>query len=205
MSEQNINKKNQGDENIDEMEETDEMTVEEDADASENAFGGEAKNTIVKLRERLKQAESEKQEYLNGWQKTRADYVNSRKNDEEERRLFAKFAEAGLISDILPVLDSFDIAFGREVEWKNLPEEWQKGVRNIYNQLTSTLTARGLKSMHPIGEIFDPSKHEAVANVQTSKKDEDHKILDVIQKGYTLHDKLIRTARVRVGEYVSEV
>lgn len=205
MSEDNINKKNQIEDDIDETEAVDEMTVEEDADASESAFGGEAKKTIAKLRERLKKAESEKQEYLNSWQKTRADYVNSRKNDEEERRSFAKFAEAGLVGDILPVLDSFEIAFGREAEWKNLPEEWQKGVKNIYNQLTSILSARGLKFLNPIGETFDPSKHEAVANIQTSKESEDHKVLDVIQKGYTLHDRLIRTARVRVGEYVPEV
>lgn len=201
MSEENVNKKNGASDDIDEM------AVEEDAEASEDAFGGEAKKTIVKLRERLKRAESESREYLNGWQKARADYINSRKNDEEERRLFAKFAEAGLVSDILPVLDSFDTAFGKEkeTEWKNLPEEWQRGMKSIYNQLMSILAARGLKSVDPIGEVFDPSKHEAVANVQTSKKDEDHKILDVIQKGYTLHDKLIRTARVRVGEYVSGV
>lgn len=202
MSEENINKKN---DDTDGMDEADEMRIEEDADASENAFGGDAKKTIIRLRERLKQAELEKQEYLNGWQKTRADYVNSRKNDEEERRSFAKFAEAGLVSDILSVLDSFELAFSRETEWKNLPEEWQKGVKNIYNQLTSILTARGLKSLNPIGETFDPSKHEAVANVQTDKKEEDHKVLDVIQKGYILHDKLIRTARVRVGEFGTEV
>lgn len=185
--------------NIDkEIEEgADDVVLEAD---EENAEGG-IQNTLKKLRERLKKAEADKQEYLTGWQTTKAEYINSRKRDEETQRALAKFAEAGLIEEILPVLDSFDIALTHADKSEQVSKEWKEGMRNVYNQLMSILTAHGLTQIDPAGQQFDPTVHEAIGTVDTKEQSEDNKVLDVVQKGYAVHGKTVRTARVRVGHF----
>lgn len=178
-------------EHVTDEEATDDI-VPEDEEAG--LFGSRA--TIKKLREKLKEAENAKQEYLTGWQKTKAEYINTRKRDEEASRALSKFAEAGLIEELLPVLDSFDLALAHAKKAGTQPPE---GVTNIYNQMLSVFTAHGLKQVNPIGEEFDPTMHEAIGMIDTDKPEEDNIVLDVLQKGYTLHDKVLRTARVRVG------
>ena len=178
-----------------------EITLEnEDQEA-----GIEGSAAVKKLRDRLKLAEAEKQEYLTGWQKTKAEYINSRKRDEDEKRALAKFAQADLLEELLPTLDSFDSALAHAAKIPDVPTEWQKGMQGIYNQLLSTLAARGLKQVNPLGEPFDPSFHEAIGMIDTDKPTEDHVILDVLQKGYTLYDKTLRTARVRVGHFTENI
>ncbi len=177
----------------------DDVVLEADED---NAEGG-VQNTIKKLRERLKKAEADKQEYLTGWQTTKADYINSRKRDEETQRTLAKFAQAELVEELLPVLDSFDVALNHAKATDTIPKEWNDGMRQVYNQFLTILLGRGVKQINPLGEPFDPNLHEAIGMVDTDKQSEDNKVLDVVQKGYTLHDKLIRTARVRVGHLTS--
>jgi molecular chaperone GrpE len=185
-------------ERVTEEEATDDI-VPEDEEAG--LFGSRA--TIKKLREKLKEAESAKQEYLTGWQKTKAEYINTRKRDEEASRALSKFAAAGLIEELLPALDSFDLALAHAKQaggnGGSASDEWAKGMMNIYNQILSVFTAHGLKQINPIGEEFDPTVHEAIGMIDTDKPEEDNIVLDVLQKGYTLHDKVLRTARVRVG------
>jgi len=156
---------------------------------------------VKKLRERLKKAEMEKEEYLTGWQKERAESVNIRKRAEEEKKEFAKFANENLIMEILPTLDSFDLAFANKESWDKLPKEWTKGIEYIYTQLLSVLESNGVKRIYPIGEKFDPSRDEALDLVQTDKKEDDHKILEIIQPGYTYLGKPIRSTKVKIGEY----
>lgn len=71
----------------------------------------------------------------------------------------------------------------------------------VYLQLLSVLKANGLEEIEAEGEEFNPQFHEAIAMVETNKKEEDHKVLEVFQKGYTLSDKVIRPAKVKIGEY----
>ena len=181
------------------QEEADDVVLEADED---NAEGG-IQHTLKKLRERLKKAEADKQEYLTGWQTTKAEYINSRKRDEETQRTLAKFAQAELVEELLPVLDSFDVALNHAKATDTIPKEWSDGMRQVYNQFLTILIGRGVKQINPLGEPFDPNLHEAIGMVDTDKQSEDNKVLDVVQKGYTLHDKLIRTARVRVGHLTS--
>ena len=94
---------------------------------------------IQKLREKIKKLEKEKEEYLTGWQKERADGVNLRRRAEEEKKEFAKFANEMLVMEILPVLDSFDLAFSNKESWEQIPETWTKGLEYIYSQLLSAL------------------------------------------------------------------
>lgn len=147
--------------------------------------------TIKKLKERLKNVEAKAKEYLDGWQRSQADFVNLRKRDEEAKIEFIKFAKLSVVEELIPVLDSFNIALSHGHE----------GLEPLYNQFLKVLKASGLEEIEPLGETFSPHEHEALGAVKTEKKDEDHKVLEVLQKGYKLNGKVIRPAKVKVGEF----
>lgn len=161
-----------------------------------------SKDVVADLRAKLKKANDEKAEYLEGWQRTKADYVNSRKRDEEGLREAVKYAEADFIEELIPVLDSYDMAFGNKAAWESLPAEWRKGMEQIHNQLLSVLKGHDVEILEPLGKEFDPKFAEAVGMIETKNPDEDHAVLAIFQKGYKLHDRIIRPAKVRVGKYV---
>lgn len=189
------NKTHKSEKKADDVSDTD-LTFETDQEGTAT----DTTAVITKLRNRLKEAETQKQEYLNGWQRAKADFINTRKRDEESNREFAKFAKSDLVLDIIPVLDSFDIAFSNKTEWEKLPVEWRKGMEGIKSQLLSILGANGLKELNPIGEEFDPAKEETAGFIDTENEVDEHKILQVLQKGYYFQEKLIRPAKVKIGK-----
>ncbi len=144
---------------------------------------------VKKLKEKLKEAEGKAKEYLDGWQRCKADSINARKRDEEARGEFLKFANADLVYQMIPVLDSLELS---------LPHG-NKELEAVYRQLLSILKANGLEESNPAGEKFDPRLHESVGSVPAEKEEDDHRILEVAQKGYILSGRIIRPARVKVG------
>lgn len=161
----------------------------------------DAKEKVEKLRSKLKEAEAKKQEYLDGWQRERADFVNLRKRDEEEKKNFIKFANERLVEEMIPVLDSFEMAFSNKEAWEKADKNWRTGIEYIYSQLKTILLGHGIKEVNPIGLIFDVARDEATEYVPVENKTDDHKIMEVIQRGYTLNDKLVRPAKVKVGNF----
>jgi molecular chaperone GrpE len=161
---------------------------------------GKLEEAVVKLREKLKACEGERQEYLYGWQRARADLINERKELEKQKTEFLKFANADLILQVLPVIDSFEMAM-KETMWTAADKNWQDGMLNVYNQLSAVLKDNNVESLNPEGELFDPNYHDSIEAVETENKDEDGRILEVMQKGYMMHGQIIRPARVRVGQY----
>lgn len=162
---------------------------------------GTGPQTIKKLRERLHTCEKEKREYLEGWQRAKADFVNARKEDAKQKEIFVKFAQERLIEELLSVVDSFEMATSNKEAWEKSPENWRKGIEHIHSQLTSVLERNGLKRVHPLGEKFDPSAHESVEVVPAEKEEHHDTIVAVLQNGYTLHGKILRPARVRIAEW----
>ena len=173
-------------------------TLDDSVVAEENAL-----DAVKKLKEKLKQAEAEKQEYLIGWQRTKADMVNARKRDEAEKQDFIKFANERLIDGLIPVLESFDLAMGNKEAWEKVDKNWRIGVEYIYSQLKKVLADSGLVEINPLGETFDLNRDEATEYVPVEKEGEHHKIVGVIQKGYTLNGKAMRPPKVKVGEFRS--
>jgi molecular chaperone GrpE len=167
---------------------------QEDIEAEDN-------DVVQKLRAKLKKCEEEKREYLNGWQRERADLANARVELERDRGNFAKFAIEGLVHELLSVLDSFDMAFSNKKAWESVPADWRLGVEQIYSQMLSVLKAHGVIQFDPLGDMFDPMIHSSVASVETEDPALNHKVAEVVQKGYKLHEKVIRPASVKVGEY----
>ena len=154
---------------------------------------------LKKLREKLRTCEAEKKEYLDGWQRMRADFANARKEEESRRGDLTKFASEALVDDLLPVLDSFGMAFGNKEAWEKVDANWRKGVEYIHAQLFSVLEARGLQEIGVLGEKIDPRNHVIVEGVPVDDENKIDTVIEVIQKGYRLHHKVIRPAKVKAG------
>jgi molecular chaperone GrpE len=159
------------------------------------------KKTLKKFRADLKQLKAEKEEYLTGWQKERAEFANYRKQEDERRAAFSEAMRERILTRFLSVIDSFNMAFANKEAWEKVDEGWRKGVEYIYNQLNGIFEEYGVKTIGEIGDVFDPNMYESIDVVETDKKEMDHKVASVIQKGYKLGERVIRPARVNVYEY----
>ena len=159
------------------------------------------KKTLKKLRNNLKTCKAEKEEYLNGWQKERADFANYRKEEDARRNNYSKTIREQILTRFLTVLDSFNMAFSNKEAWKKVDKNWCQGIEYIYTQLNSIFTEYDVKEIGQIGEDFDPNLHQSVEITKTNKKENNNKISLVIQKGYKFSDRVIRAARVNVFEY----
>lgn len=155
-------------------------------------------NKVKKIREKLKACEKERQEYLDGWQRSKADSINARKQEDVHRLEACARTRQELIEQFLPVLDSFELAFKDKGAWGKVDKNWRAGVEYIYSQLTKVLEENGVVPIDPKGELFDPQKHESVAAIETNEAD-DSVVLEVVQKGYALNNIVVRPARVKVA------
>jgi molecular chaperone GrpE len=159
------------------------------------------KKTLKKLRADLKVCKKEKEEYLIGWQKERADFANYKKQEDDRKSNFSESLRERILTRFLTVVDSFNMAFQNKEAWEKVDESWRKGVEYIYGQLNTIFEEYGVKAIGEVGESFDHNIHDSVEMVNTDKKEQDHKIAEVIQKGYKLGDRVIRAVRVKVFEY----
>lgn len=145
---------------------------------------------LKKLQDELETTKKLAEEYLNGWKRTKADYLNREREIEKEKITWIKFANLELILNLLPILDSFDQSV------KNLPdnlkkEEWTNGILKIKEQFENFLKAQGVEKIKTIGEKFNPELHEAI-----EKHGEKNEIVEEIQAGYTMHGQVIRPAKI---------
>lgn len=173
-----------------------------DADLDDSVVAEEnAQEMIKKLREKLKKSEAEKKEYLDGWQRARADYANFKKEQEESKKQFVKFANERLFDELIPALDSFDMAFGNKEVWEKVDMNWRIGIQYIYNQLVKTLENHGLLQYSGVvGDKADNKKFETIGTIPTSDEDKNHTIAETVKKGYMLGDQVFRPAQVKVFE-----
>lgn len=181
-----------------------EIVYEEEAGASESvsnsSFSKSPDDQVAKLKKDLQKCKEEKQEYLDGWQRAKADFVNLKKRAGEDKKSFVKFANEEFILELLPALDSFEQAFRNKEAWEKADANWRTGVEFIHSQLMSILSNHGVTEMNPAGEKFDEKLHHSIEAVAVEDKKDDGKIVEVTQKGYMLGDKIIRHASVKVGE-----
>jgi molecular chaperone GrpE len=138
--------------------------------------------------------QQETSEYKDRYMRTLADFENFRKRSEREKTDFYKYALAGLLRDLLPVLDNFD----RSLEHAAEGDDFHRGVLLIYKQLYDILTKHGLKPIDQAAVPFDPKIHEAVVSEQDPSVPS-HTVIAILQKGYFLHDRLLRPAMVKVA------
>lgn len=173
----------------------DDVVFEESTEEGE-ALAGSAK--LKKLQEKIKLLEKEKQEYLDGWQRSRADYANLQKSTEEDKKRFKAIFTESFVEELIPVVDSFSMAFANKEAWEKVDPQWRSGVEYIYQQLMGVLEAHSLTLFGEVGDTFDPVKYEAISEEATDDENQDHKVMKVIQKGFMLGDQILRPARVSV-------
>ncbi|MDP2905419.1 MAG: nucleotide exchange factor GrpE [Candidatus Omnitrophota bacterium] len=126
-----------------------------------------------------------------------ADFENTRKRMEKERQDFVKFANEGIILELLNILDDLERAVNlAETKHEDLPA-FLKGVEMIMAHLYETLKAHGVTAIKALDGKFDPHYHEALMQVEDKSKPE-HTVAEELQKGYLLNDRVIRTAKVKV-------
>ena len=156
---------------------------------------------VKKLKEKIKTLEKEKQEYMNGWQRERADFANYKKRIENEKIEVIKFANENLIAELLTVIESFDMAFSNKEIWEKVDKNWRIGVEYIHSQFLKILKENGLVEIDPVGQKFDPSLHVADEMKQVENEKENGIILKVNKKGFNLNGRVIVAPKVVVGEF----
>lgn len=161
---------------------------------------------IVTLKEneylKLKEEADKAKEYWDKLLRVQADFENTRKRLEREKQDFVKFANEGMIVELLNVLDDL----GRAVELAQSKHQdlsaFLKGVEMIMAHLYEMLKGYGVKPIEAEGKLFDPNYHEALMQAEDKDKPE-HTVLEELQKGYLLNDRVIRTAKVKVSKKTS--
>ena len=134
-------------------------------------------------------------QYLANWQRTQADLSNFRKRSDQEREDRIRYANAALMSSVLPVLDDLERALAN-IDQKLAGLTWIDGIRLVHHRLINALTAHGATPIDAFGKDFDPHEHEAVMYGEG----DEGKVVAELQKGYKLHNQLLRPAMVVVGQ-----
>jgi len=153
------------------------------------------------LADQLAAAQAEKEELRHTLVRRQADFENYRKRIERERLEEAQRSVARLIEALLPVLDAFERALAAHDD--PAYEDYRKGFELIYRQLWDAFERQGLNRIEAEGKTFDPHLHHAVERVE-SEDHEDGEVLEVLQPGYRLRDKVLRPAAVRVAVHPAE-
>ena len=141
------------------------------------------------------EAEKAKDQYL----RTLADLENTRKRLHREKEEFVRYAAESMVRELLPIVDSLDHALVA-VDKQSDPQAVIKGVHLIYRQLLGVLAKEGVKRIPTIGEPFDPNRHEAIAHVEATDGQKDNQVVEEVQVGYMMNDRLIRPAMVKVAK-----
>lgn len=183
--------------------------VEPQLDAEHELPAGEAEADIIEeaaekaaaappseaeREEELRRLRSEREELYDRLARMQAEFDNARKRAAKEQAEFREYAAAEAIKPLLPILDSLE----RALAHAPAGDEFRAGVELIYKQMLDTLAKLGLRPIPAVGEPFDPHLHQAVQMVDTSEAP-DHQVLEELQRGYKLKDRLLRPAMVRVA------
>jgi molecular chaperone GrpE len=168
--------------------------MEEHTDITERPEELEPVVNIAALKQSLIEARAKAQEYLEGWQRGQADFVNYKKRLEQDKIDAVKYANTGLILKILPVLDDFERAVDH-IPPSMAKESWVGGINGIARKLGNVLESVGLIPIKAQGESFDPALHEASG----SAPGPEGMVVMELEKGYKLGDRVLRPARVMVG------
>ncbi|TFB25125.1 nucleotide exchange factor GrpE [Filobacillus milosensis] len=173
-------------------------TTNEQEDTNETQQEVETNGQDQEIHQQIETLEQEKQDIQNKLLRTQADFDNFRRRTQKEKENDLKYKSQELVSEILPALDNFERALQTEVDDEGA-QSFVDGVKMVYNQLHQALDKVGVEEIQAKNEQFDPNLHQAVMQVQEEGY-ESNQIVEVLQKGYRLKDRVIRPAMVKVNE-----
>ena len=167
--------------------------------ADENAAGSTHLNQPVSEGDEVEKLQSELQEQKDKYLRLYADFDNFRRRSAKERLELIQTAGKDVIVSLLDTVDDCDRAEKQLQDAESIGAV-KEGIQLVFNKLRNTLQAKGLKPMTSIGEDFDVEKHEAITEIPAPSEAMKGKVMDEVQKGYYLNDKIIRFAKVVVGK-----
>nr|WP_234032984.1 nucleotide exchange factor GrpE [Paenibacillus faecalis] len=165
----------------------------DDENVSQEANSSEGDDLQVEL-EKLQNEMSEQQQRT---LRVQADFDNFRRRTQKEKEDLAKYASSKLITELLPVFDNFERAIAASEDNQDF-ESFSKGVSMIFRQLETVLNAEGLTAMNSVGQPFNPEFHQAIMQVESDEYEEGI-VVEEVQKGYMLKDRVLRPAMVKVS------
>lgn len=174
----------------------------EDANADslslENESAGEGSpETALTLEAELKEAKTQADDYYNRLQRLQAEFDNFRKRTFKEKEELVKYASERVVKELLPVIDNFERALEAAKNTQDFAALAQ-GVEMIFRQLNGVLGKEGLAEIEAVGQAFDPNLHEAIMQVD-SEEHPANTVVEEVQKGYYLKDKVLRPSMVKVS------
>jgi molecular chaperone GrpE len=174
-----------------------EIPVEEAAVSEDEMPGnGEPITTeLEELQKQLEEAEAKAAENLDGWQRAQAEFVNYKNRVQRDRQVEYATMKGDIIRKMLPVLDDLERSLAHRPE----NDSWADGMELIARKFQSVLDAEGVTRIEAIGQPFDPNFHEAISSEPNEDVESGH-VIDVIQNGYILGERVIRPAMVRVAQ-----
>jgi molecular chaperone GrpE len=180
------------------LEEPAENNLEAEAQSTETLEALDTEVDVVTLQSELSECQAKMNEYLDGWQRARAEFANYKKRIEREQAQVYQSAAGNIIKRYLEVTDDLDRAL------KNRPAEgdgadWAEGIDLIYRKLLSIMESEGVTIIEAEGQAFDPNFHEAISNEEAADVPSGQ-IIEVIKQGYLLGDRVLRPAGVRVAK-----
>jgi molecular chaperone GrpE len=170
------------------------MTTEREEKPEASDAETTAPDDVQKLKDMLEDERGKAQSYMQNWQRAAADFQNYKRRVEEERTETARFANAALIINLLPLVDDLERAL-QNIDAHLAGLTWVDGIRLIHRKFQAVMEMAGVEEIPADGQTFDPSIHEAVSQ----GPGEENKVIAVVQKGYKLGDRVIRPAMVVVG------
>jgi len=172
---------------------------QENAESGSSEQSDEKENNAENQESNDSSHEKDYEDMRNKYLRLVAEFDNYRKRTNREKLELINTAGGKVISELLPVLDDFDRAKATADD-ENTEEVFSEGVSLVYEKLYKTLFHLGLKAMQSKGAAFDPELHEAITEIATPNEEMKGKIVDVIEEGYLLNDRIIRHAKVVVGK-----
>ncbi len=182
-------------ENIDELNKTP-IEGEELLEAGEQPeYYEQVSAEIEAMQKQLEEAQAKAAENLNGWQRSQAEFINYKNRVQRDRDMDYASMKGDIIKKVLPVLDDLERSLAHRPEG----DSWANGMELIARKFQNILEAEGVKRIEAIGQPFDPNFHEAISSEQSDDIESGH-VIDVVQNGYMLGERVIRPAMVRVAQ-----
>ena len=169
------------------------MSEEEDIDITRDEETPDVDGVVTKLREEIAVYKKERKEYLDGWKRAKADALNEKKRQGQLLAAERDLAVSRVVLAMMPVLDSIRLARSQ------LSDDARSGIEQVYAQCLRSFEDIGVSVLDPVGEAFDPNRHQSIGNRPVSSEKDDNVVAEVAQVGALLGDRVIRAAMVYVG------
>ena len=163
----------------------------------ENKIKKEKKEEKIDSVKEIGECEKVRDEYLAGWQREKADFINYKKEESKRAGELIDFFKVQWVLELLKIVDNFDRAIKHKPDGEEILN-WVKGVEMIDTQLKEFLKSEGVEEIEAMGDSFNPEIHEAIEEQESSG--ESGEIVEVLEKGYTLNGKLIRPSKVKINK-----